>query len=454
MALTLDRPGPEPAQIVGLPGSPQPPRSAPARIFLVLLIAGAATLLVGAWLGLNNGETDADRVLVVDESGAVSLIDTEAGTAEFTIQDAVVAPDRSRLYRTSPASGDTMVEELDPGTGEVTSSQRVRGKLKIRTVSPRGGAVALMPPRQSAGTIYQPEGRATTSITVVRSQGTGEARTYRLRGNYEPETFSTAETTLFLIEYYPPLAPEKYFVRQLDLDTGYVKDVYTPEVELQPDMRGVARSQVISPDGDFLYTLYSIGPDAEPVLDHHTAGPGKDRWAFVHALSLEEEWSLCIFLPVPFGTTDSSTYGLGISPDGRTLYAVDGATQLVVRIDAEDQQVVDFGAIAEITPNENRPLPVAVGSDGTLFVAANNLVVEVQPTLVAETGWWSEYSRIKALDVSPDGRQLRVALRDEVTIVDLGSGLQVATITVPGSVAFFGPPTSTELQQTSLVCAC
>ncbi len=440
--------------VAGVPGhAPPPARSLPARALRALLAAGAMTLLVTLVIGLVNGGSAGDaRVLVVDEDGAVSLVDTATGVTTYTVADALVAPDRSRLFRTSPVSGDTLVEELDAGTGEVTASRVVGGDLEIRAVSPRGGAIALLPTRHRTSSIYEPEPRESTAITVVRSQ-TGGSHTYYLTGNFEPETFSTAEDTLFLIEYWPPTEPDRYFVRQLDLETRVVRDVYSPEVELQPEMRGTARSQVISPDGDFLYTLYTIGPDAEPVHDHHASGGEMDRWGFVHALSLEEEWSHCIFLPVPFGTTDGDGYGLGISPDGDTLYAVDATTNLVARIDARDQHVTKSAEVVEIEAGGG-PLQVAVGLDDTLYVASNATVIEVQPSLVAEAGWGGGDKRIRALDVSPDGRQLRVAVANEVMILDLASRVEVATITVPGSVAFFGPPTGTTLEEFSLVCAC
>ena len=64
------------------------------------------SLLVTLVVGLVDGRPAGDdRVLVVDEDGAVSLVDTATGETAYTVADAVVAPDRSRLFRTSPTSG-------------------------------------------------------------------------------------------------------------------------------------------------------------------------------------------------------------------------------------------------------------------------------------------------------------------------------------------------------------
>ena len=81
----------------------------------------------------------------------------------------------------------------------------------------------------------RPEGRATTSLTVV-STDTGDMRDYPLAGNFEPEAFATSGSSLFVIEYLPPMAPDRYRVRKLDLETGEVGAVYSVDGHLQESM--------------------------------------------------------------------------------------------------------------------------------------------------------------------------------------------------------------------------
>ena len=202
------------------------------------------------------------RVLVTDGTGSVSLLDPETESYVFTVPNAVVVPDRSAVLSTSEFGEGTLIETVDATTGETVSSQTVPERLEIRTVSPAGGAVALMEPRSARLGLYVPEPRETTSIVVARIDGATEQQRFELDGNFEPETFSTDEQTLFLLEFWPPTDPDRYFVRQLDLTSGEVADVFSPEVNLQPEMKGTAGTQVISPDAAFLFTLYTAAnPD-------------------------------------------------------------------------------------------------------------------------------------------------------------------------------------------------
>jgi len=261
------------------------------------------------------------------------------------VSDAVPAPDRSRVYRTEVTEEATILEELDPASGDVVGSTSLAGTLEIRAVSPYGGAVALMAPQTRSADLYVPEPREYTSINVVWDDDR-EARNYTLKGNFEPETFSTDEGTLFLIEFFPPETPDRYYVRQLALDSGEVAPVAATEVELNPEMRGHARAQVMAPDGRYLYSLYTMGAGEEPV---HIADAGGDsaRWAFVHALNLKDKWSYCIFLPLPFGTGPESSISMAISGDGKDLYVVDSINDHIAEIDAHH--------VVELEPKVDAP---------------------------------------------------------------------------------------------------
>ncbi|HEX9864497.1 MAG TPA: hypothetical protein VGC03_05985, partial [Acidimicrobiia bacterium] len=191
-------------------------------------------------------------VLVSDGEGRLSLINVDTGEPAYTVNDAVRAPAGPKILRAAEEGEATEVEVLNPESGEVVASTRVEGNLAIRAVSPFGGAVALMAPRPKTTDLYVPEPREQTLVTVVWNEER-EPRTYTLEGNFEPETFSTDEETLFLLEFYPPSDPDRYFVRQLDLASGEISDVETPDqelgIELNPEMRGHARAQAMAPDG-------------------------------------------------------------------------------------------------------------------------------------------------------------------------------------------------------------
>lgn len=206
MTQTLERT----TQVVGgrPPEDPMPPQVPWAWLVPVAAAAvlGAAALV----LSLGDDAPASDRVLVTSDSGTVSLIDTvgDSGVV-YSIENAYAAPDSETIYRIKVEGTDTQIDEIDAVDGSLVGSQTVPGVLEIVAVSPDGDAVALMPDYGGAPGLYAPAPREETSITVARNDGSA-ARTYDLEGNFEPETFSLDEDTLFLVEFWPPLNPDRY----------------------------------------------------------------------------------------------------------------------------------------------------------------------------------------------------------------------------------------------------
>jgi DNA-binding beta-propeller fold protein YncE len=429
-AATVDRPA-------ELTTAPHKRRRWVFIVVVALLGAGAAAAVAAR---------PVEPILVTDGAGSISLIDPKTGEASYTVTDAIRAPDGSTIYRAEESGGTTVVEMLDPKSGEVLATTQVGGKLEIRAVSPLGDVIALMAPRPASTDLYVPEPREYTAINVVWSEGR-EPRNYTLKGNFEPETFSTDGTTLFMLEFYPPTDPDRYFVRQLDLESGGVTEVITPDqgagIELNPEMRGHARAQVMAPDGSFLFSLYTIESDETPV--HDPADPHTDRWAFVHTLNLREKWSHCIFLPVPFGTGAESAMSLAISGDGKHLFVLDAATQNVARIDARKLRVDTTEEIPGLYSTVARP--IAVGPE-IVYIGLGDSVLEMgRETLIPNAAFVVSASGsgslpIKGLELAADGRTLRVAHESYISVLDMPSERIIATLKSPGRTGsdFVGDP--------------
>jgi hypothetical protein len=407
-------------------------------------IAVAAALIIVAAVVIVVTTDQPDPVLVSNGAGQISRLDPISGETSFTVSNAVKAPDGSGIYRAEAVGDTTVLEVLDPDSGNVLATTEVTGQLEIRAVSPFGGAVALM--AQGTGDLYAPEPREYTSINVVWDDGR-QTENYYLKGNFEPETFSTDEKSLFLLEFFPADAPDRYYVRQLDLETGVITAVTTPDqqlgIELNPEMRGHARAQAMAPDGSHLFSLYTIGSDEAPV--HDPADPHTDRWAFVHTLNLVEKWSHCIFLPVPFGTGKESAMSLGISGDGEHLFVVDASTEHVARIDAND---LDIQAVQKIPGLFGEtPRPVAVGPE-VVYLGLYDTVVEMgRDSLIPNAAFMITQSgagalSINSLELAPDGSTLRVAHGHSISVLEMPEGRIIATITSPGKTeqSFVGDP--------------
>ncbi len=419
-----------------------------------------ATATIGGWaLGAGSASApEATEILVVDGDGTVQLLDTTDGSSQFSVPDAVVSRDRSSLFTTTDGVGATHIESRDAATGEVTGLTTVPGELMIRAVSPNAGAIALMEERADGLGLYEPIPRESTSITVAYTDER-PSQEFDLEGNYEVETFSYDETVLYLLEFQPPTNPEYYLVRELDLDTGEIEGVKTPQLELRPEMRGVARSQQVAPDGRQLFTLYSIPSDEDPVHEV-TATEDSERWAFVHVLDLEQGIDFCIFLPSPMGERAEESVGLGLSPDGSTLWVVDPSTSLVARIDTAQLAVTDVYEVPQLRDRTARA-EVTAADDGTLYVALGADLYELEADSMTLSGaWWSgsesgEALPVDGLSVSIDNQVLFYGSDGRIILIARETGQELAVLEGPEGedLTILGPPTGAAIQ-IPLECAC
>lgn len=422
---------------------------------VVAAAIGVTALVFGPW---GASASESDSLLVVDAAGTVQLIDTASGEARFRVDDAVVSQDRSSLFNTREGVASTHIESRDPRTGAVTGVTTVAADLEIRAVSPLAGAIALAEERPDDLGLYEPIPRERTSITVAYTDES-PSRTFDLEGNYEVETFSYDESVLYLLEFQPPLEPTYYIVRELDLETGLVDGVKTPQVELQPEMRGIARAQQVDPDGRRLYTLYSIPGDEAPVHDV-TDAEDSERWAFVHVLDLELGIDICIFLPAPMGERAEQTVGLGLSPDGSTLWVVDPSTSHAARIDTETLEITDIHVLPELNGDFERA-KVAVADDGTLYVALGPAIHAFDPaTLERSAVWVSRNDSAHAVDVddiavSSNNALLQFVAGGRIVLISRETGLELAQLRGPNGeeLRILGPPTGAATQ-IPLECAC
>ncbi len=249
----------------------------------------------------------------------------------------------------SPSSGGThALATGGGGGGKTTTSQFLTGIDGDQVVRSFSGRSVAYVPGSDAG-LYEASGRRWTKITVAQPEESA-SRTYRLKGDFEPEAFSTDESKLFLIEH---LSDVRYRVRMLKLRTGKVAPIGRLTKFAPDSMRGVGRVQVYAPTGDTLYTLYTRQP---PNTAHRTQDEDLDPnrvHAFVHVLSLEGAWAHCIDLKMPFGMDPDAINDIAVSKDGTFVYATDGAQVAV--IDANGLKVwemVTATSISEVAKGE------------------------------------------------------------------------------------------------------
>jgi DNA-binding beta-propeller fold protein YncE len=399
-------------------------------------------LLVLAGCGSEEPSSIQDLLWLRTPSG-VAVVGTGATSPNLRAR-ATPAGDWSSIVRADSNGSSTRVEALNPLSGTGLWGLTLPGNLEVKVVSQGGNVVALGP----AGEGYYFVGRrgqariarSHTKLVIVK-RNEARPRTIRLKGNYEPEAFSTDGNALFVLKYSPARAPTRYQVRRLNLRTGRVGGVYTVDGDLQESMRGTARVQAMSPDGNRLYTLYTLGR-------------GDSRRAFIHVLSLDEKWAHCIDLPEQFGTAGESSTVLTVAPDGTRLYVADASTWAVAEVDTaalavKQTSTIDFG--------EGSPAFAALSEDDTLFLASDKSVVAVDAASLGERRSWEMRGRITGIQVGSDGTHLYVGGTRKVAVLDTVTGERVGMLDPPGVRWIQGlgrVMRSLDEERTTITCAC
>ena len=401
------------------------------------IVIAIAAVLVTACGSSEPAEEAAADLLFLRANNGVAVIEPGAAEAEFSSRDAVPAADWSTAVQARIARRSTALMTVDTRSGAPVWSSEAPGRLAVKTVSSDGDMLALAPTRQ----LHYSYGRNVTELVIVR-KGSAEPQTISLAGNYEPEAFSTDGTSLFVLKYTPARLPTQYQVRRLDLATESVHDVFSVDAELQESMRGTARVQAMSPDGRFLYTLYS-------------AGFGPERHAFIHVLNLEEKWAHCIDLPHEFAKVPQRETTLAVAPDGDRLYVANSEAAMLAEIDTGELSVTRTAPVT-FDPIGSGKSYSAVGA-GSVFFARGSRVVAVDREGLGQLASWDVADKITGLQVGAEGEHLYVAAARLITTFDAATGKQLESFDPPelGGIKQLGPVTRPQTFAPKTVsCAC
>lgn len=405
------------------------------RIGTALLVCMAAVACAPASSLDAAGEVGREAVLLGATNAGVVALDARGGGLLYEAPGAVLAPGEE-VFATARARGGTRVELLDARRGRVRSYIDVEDELVASVASGSGRLVALTEPRSPGATPWLPDGRKRTRLTVAEPGGSGAPLSFDLDGNFEPEAFSTNDRRLFMIEYIPALAPERYRVRILNLASGSVRPIGRLKSFAPGQMRGTGRMQVLDPSGEQLYTLYTQqGPNyAHGAPADHDGGNGH---AFVHVLSLAEAWAHCIDLPHPFGTGKATASALAISPDGWNLYVSDWSGGAVALINPKDRLRVARVESPKLGSTDDSTFAQAGEDD--LFLAGNSEVVALDATMLSVQDRWSMESEVTGLALSAGGDRLYVSLEGgTVAVLDAAGGRRIDSMEVSGLKGLLG----------------
>jgi hypothetical protein len=408
---------------------------------LLTLVAAACTSSTASAPDATD-RTISTETLVLGTAEGPLVVQVPSGSVLFEGRSAVSSLGGAWVLSAVTSADRTLLEAREGSTGRIVSTATVPGDVEARIVSESGLAVALMEPLPEGWDPAVPLPRARTTIVVADPTGVDEPRMFDLRGNFEPEAFSTDDDELFLIQHLPAQAPTAYRVVALDLRRERILPVFGPFKGPAERMPGTRLSQLLAPDADQLYTLYT---SAKPGYAPHGAPvPGTAAVSFVHVLSLEDGWAHCVGLPKAMWDRPAYEQAMAVTPDGTHLLVVDAGRGLVAVMDTESLGVrtvpvaLPFeGTIArtsaQISP-DGRTLYLAMAdTDNTAATAGDesSTVVALDTTTFEVRHTWRLPGVVSGLGVSSDGTSVYAAVGGHVAVLDAGSGLELGQILLP-----------------------
>lgn len=369
-----------------------------------------------------------ETLLLGTEAGPL-VVEVPSGSLLFERPGAVASLGGSWLLSATPSAGSTVLQTFDGADAEPASAVRLAGTLDVRVVAESGEAVALMDPLPDGWDPEVPLPRSRTPIVVADPTGVMEPRTYDLRGNFEPEAFSTDDRRLFLIQHLPAEAPTVYRVTVLNLRTGRVVPVFGPFKGPAERMPGIRLQQVLSPNADQLYTLYSSArPGYAP---HHAPVPNGATVSFVHVLSLQDGWAHCVGLPEELWDRPASEQAMATSPNGGLLYIADPTLGLVTVMDTASLEIRTYTIDLSVS-GVRRTSAVVSGDGSALFLATAGEhpgITRIDTDTFDVVRRWVT-DDVSGLGLSADGERLYVASDDRVEVMDATTGSDLAGVAV------------------------
>jgi hypothetical protein len=261
------------------------------------------------------------------ETGNIAVL-THAGARELSL--GAVTSDWSTLYTaaalTAYAPAKTFVQALDPRTGTKLRETTLEGAYALPSVSVDGMPGGLSPNGRWLVLRKAPNqtiSRSQSQFVVLDTTFAQPPRRVDLDidGPYEFDGISNDGVSLYLIQYLSSPTQSlaaKYYVRYYNLAQGALDPQPVVAKGEGQIMAGTHHTSIAAPGGTWRYSLYM----------NNEYGP------FIHALNLTYHFALCIDLPktAKEDAERQMSWSMALSPDGKTLYAANGALGLVTEL--------------------------------------------------------------------------------------------------------------------------
>jgi hypothetical protein len=397
--------------------------------YLIAIITGIVLVLTGCGRSVSAPPAVAGYRLILDEgfggaSEHLTIRESGSGAIERELPIGTPAPDWSRYYVVTALTGSTRLAALDPLSGRTLAQTTIPSGYALPQLGFGGPTAGLSP--NGAWLALTGQGRSSSGQTVtsflIGPTSLSEPFTeIHVIGQFDFDALSNDGRNLYLIE--PLKDPGHYHVRLYDVAGKTLLDqVVVDKNEPKEAMAGLRGDSVAQPAGSYVYTIYARQND----------GP------FIHALPLDESLAFCLDLPGdPINDVEEEfLWSLAITPDGSTLYAVNGSLGHVAVITSTSgfPQIARTGSLA-LKPASSSILAglvvnaeakgariggAALSPDGRrLYAVADSGLVAIDTTTLKVRARLLEGDTIVSIRLSSDGKWLYVADTSTGRVVQL-----------------------------------
>jgi hypothetical protein len=292
--------------------------------------------------------------------------------------------------------GSSLVD-TDPQTGALLNTTLLSGTYQLPPAtingmpggtSPDGRWLVVESFERSANSVP-----TATHMLLIDTTSAKVAHRVNLSGHFQFDALSNDGQRLYLIQY---LNGKEYYVRLYDVIGSRLEDnIVFDKSDGNQAMVGTRLSGVASPDGHWLFSMY-VRENESP---------------FVHALSLDGPFAFCLDLPGSGYANNPAEmrWSLAMDPAAH-LYAVNGATGVVAKIDGSAQ----FNPQIERTAHLSGGKSAKAGSNAAVISRDGKTLVTAAATGIEWVDTGSLATRMQALGdwhiwslaLSPDGRLL------------------------------------------------
>jgi len=375
----------------------------------------------------------ADLLVLGSKTGLIS-VDAASGAAPYAGPGVPIPADWSTVLAASHANGNTSIERVQTATGRMVATTSVRGNWDVRVASPGGDRVALMAPFRDGASPWSPGPRTWTSIVIADPSGAHAPMRFHLNGNYEPEAFSVDGKRLLMISYLPPTHPVSYRVVGLNLKRGTVFPLFGRDKEWVGQMSGTRLMQTPSPNGLFLFTLYSSQPPTYAKGYDDVQASAKRPVAFVHTLNLDFGQAVCVGLPKPLWGGNPRYEAIASSGADSRVYVIDTSRGLVAVMSSDTLHVIQTAKVGFGLPAIGAQTEAALSPDGRrLYVSSGPSITALDAMTLVPLAKWNLAGTATGVGVSNDGARVYVTLTGEVEALDATNGRRVWSMRVPGA---------------------